>query len=174
MFRSRLEETPFDVLWKRYHARAVEYAMKMMGNADDAEDAVQDAFLRVVEYRHSFDPTAGSFSAWFFGILRNCCRDGLRRRSCPETVVDPDVVQGWAVVKDDGDDVLTVAVMEAFAGLPRNLKTLLRMRFWENKSYEEIGKEQGCSVEAAKKRVYRAVVLLRQIVDGKVSRGGKE
>lgn len=56
-------------------------AMQLLGNRDDAADAVQDAMEGALTKAGSFDPRRGSIKTWFFGIVRNRCIDELRRRS---------------------------------------------------------------------------------------------
>src|SRR3954453_11839874 len=68
--------------------RALAVALKVLRNPDDAEDAVQDAFLKVWRYLGRFEGRS-SFSPWIHRIVMNASLDLLRRQSCrPETHVD--------------------------------------------------------------------------------------
>jgi RNA polymerase sigma-70 factor (ECF subfamily) len=74
----------FDGLVRRYIRRARGIARRLLQDAEDADDLVQDAFLRALEKIGSFDP-ARPFGPWFFRILVNAAHDVFRRRSARAT-----------------------------------------------------------------------------------------
>ena len=69
--------------------RAAAYAFSLLGNREDAEDAIQDALLKAYRGLARHDRSQG-FKAWWFAIVRNCCRDLHRSRSrrAPSVAVD--------------------------------------------------------------------------------------
>ncbi len=69
----------FEPIVRAYERPGMRVALGMMGNQDDATDALQDAFIKAWRSLRSFD-LKRSFSPWFFQILRNQCRDALRKR----------------------------------------------------------------------------------------------
>ncbi len=69
----------FEPIVRAYERPGMRVALGMMGNRDDATDALQDAFIKAWRSLRSFD-LKRSFSPWFFQILRNQCRDALRKR----------------------------------------------------------------------------------------------
>ena len=69
----------YEPLVRAYEPAGMRVAVGMMGNPDDARDAVQEAFIKVFENLSRFD-VARPFRPWFFQILRNQCRDMLRSR----------------------------------------------------------------------------------------------
>ncbi len=73
------ELAAFTELFRRYEGRAYRLARTILNHEHDAEDAVQDAFLRVFERIDRFRGDA-SFDTWFTAIVFNVCRDRLRRR----------------------------------------------------------------------------------------------
>jgi RNA polymerase sigma-70 factor (ECF subfamily) len=73
------ELAAFTELFRRYEGRAYRLARTILNHEHDAEDAVQDAFLRVFERIDRFRGDA-SFDTWFTAIMVNVCRDRLRRR----------------------------------------------------------------------------------------------
>jgi len=68
----------FAILVERYQRRAFAVATRLMGNRTEAEDAVQQAFLRLYASRASYDPR-WRLNTWFYRILTNACIDSLRR-----------------------------------------------------------------------------------------------
>jgi len=73
------ELAAFTVLFRRYEARVYRLALAIVRDERDAEDAVQDAFLRAFERIKRFRGDA-SFDTWFTAVVVNVCRDRLRRR----------------------------------------------------------------------------------------------
>jgi RNA polymerase sigma-70 factor (ECF subfamily) len=70
----------YEPLVRAYEPAGLRMAVAMMGNGEDAEDALQEAFVKAYGTLHRFDP-GRPFGPWFFQILRNQCRDMLRSRS---------------------------------------------------------------------------------------------
>ncbi len=69
----------YEPLVRAYEQPGLRVALGMMGNLDDARDALQDAFVKAYNALGKFDITR-AFGPWFFQILRNQCRDKLRSR----------------------------------------------------------------------------------------------
>lgn len=70
----------YEPIVRAYEPAAMRVALGMMGNTEDARDALQEAFVKVWENLSGFD-LRRSFRPWFFQILRNQCRDMLRSRA---------------------------------------------------------------------------------------------
>lgn len=78
--RCRAGETAcYEPLVRAYEAPALRIALGMLGDADDARDAVQDAFVKAYQSLTRYDE-GRPFAPWFFRILRNRCHDALRSR----------------------------------------------------------------------------------------------
>lgn len=69
----------YEPLVRAYEPSGLRLAVAMLGNMEDARDALQEAFVKTYEALHRFD-VSRSFGPWFFQILRNHCRDMLRSR----------------------------------------------------------------------------------------------
>lgn len=69
----------YEPLVRAYEPPGLRLAVAMLGNVEDARDALQDAFVKAYEALHRFD-LRRPFGPWFFQILRNHCRDVLRSR----------------------------------------------------------------------------------------------
>lgn len=69
----------FEPLVKAYEGPGLRVATGMLGNVDDARDALQEAFVKVFKNLQKFD-TRRAFGPWFYQILRNQCRDMIRSR----------------------------------------------------------------------------------------------
>jgi RNA polymerase sigma-70 factor (ECF subfamily) len=176
-FRSGPDENSFRVLMDRYFDPGFAFARGMLSDSGAAEDAVQETFLRTIRARAGYDPNR-PFRTWFYHILRNCCIDELRRRGRPMTLTDePQALEpvrpATAAPGADMDDV-----MPHIENLPDIMREALVLRFWSGLSLEEVGQAVGCTTEAAKKRVQRALKQLKdsmsRAADRAVYAGGGE
>lgn len=151
----------FAVLVARHHAACLRLATHVLGTREDAEDAVQETFLRA--YRHLVRyQERERFTGWLFRILVNQCRTTLARRRRGETHIaegapelascDEDVAE-WA----ERDEMLRTA-LERLHPLQREAVLL---RFSADLSYEEMAAATGAGVSALKMRVKRACAQLR-------------
>ena len=85
-----LEEPAFAALFERHRGELQVHCYRMLGSLEDAEDLVQESFLRAWRSRESFTPSGRfSFRAWLYRIATNACLDSLRTRS--RRVMPPDV-----------------------------------------------------------------------------------
>lgn len=162
-FQASDDEEAFSELVRRYSEKAFRVAVAVLGNREEAEDAVQECFLRVVRARASYRSEA-SFSVWLFTLLRNVCRNELRRRSrvpkkeeslfaTPEAAADPSEA---AELREEA-----AAARAAFEGLPAADREILTLRIHGGLAFSEIAAACGLSTEATKKRAYRALERLR-------------
>ena len=161
--RARADEGAFDRLVRRHGERALRAARACLGGSGGAEDAVQECFLHMVRARRSYRPGA-PFAPWFYTLLRNACRDELRRRSRrPETRPEPPERPAGTdpcdqlVAREDAR-----AACRAFAGLPPEDREILALRVHGGLEFPEVARITGLSAECAKKRAYRALDRLRR------------
>jgi RNA polymerase sigma-70 factor (ECF subfamily) len=152
-------------LVSRYRDRLGRYAMRMLGNHADAEEALQDTFVRGYRsLRRCTDPER--FGAWLFGILVNRCRTlGGRRARRQRTVVHDEVALSRASVRDDGEGfALREAIQWAVAQLPSSNREAFLLKHVEELSYDEMAELTGVSVSALKMRVMRAREELQRLL----------
>jgi RNA polymerase sigma-70 factor (ECF subfamily) len=158
----------FAELVETYYPRCLRFAIHMLGNRDDAEEAVQDAFIRVhralptYEEREAFEP-------WLFRILANRCRTaGGRARRHADVVEYGDVPERPSLDRADDAFAWREAIQGALAALPREQREAFLMRHVEDLSYEDMSVATGARLSALKMRVKRACDTLR----GLLSEGG--
>lgn len=146
-----------------HHAECLSYAVRMLGNRADAEDAVQDTWFRVLRALDRYDP-GRPFRPWLFRILVNTVRSHLRRRrywwNRRSDDVDPDALESAAPSSDAPPDRLD-ALRAAVAELPNPLREAFLLKYVANMSYAEIAEATGANPSALKMRVKRACDALR-------------
>lgn len=152
----------FTQLVDRYYERCARFAVRMLGNRDDAEDALQATFLRAYRSLGRYQER-DRFSAWLYRILVNQCRSLASRRSQRERVFireeaallnAPDRGRGWA-----GED--EELVQRILAELDPLLREAFVLKYIDELSYEEMSAATGVGVSALKMRVKRACDRLR-------------
>ena len=149
----------------RYRDRLGRYAVRMLGNMADAEEALQDSFVR--GYRslaRCHDPD--KFGAWLFGILVNRCRTiGAQRARRQRSVLTDEGALARASVGDGADDhAWRDAIEWALARIPPANREAFLLKFVEELTYEEMTELTGVSISALKMRVLRAREELRRLL----------
>lgn len=154
----------FAVLVARYRDRLGRYAVHMLGNREDAEEVVQDTFVRA--YRSLARCEEDRFGPWVFGILVNRCRTAGRRASRRHRVFVQDEVSlmrtpaAERADRADWDDT----VRWALARLPPVLREAFLLKHVEDMEYDAMARHTGAGVSALKMRVKRACEQLRTLL----------
>ena len=151
----------FAALVDAYYARCLRFALHMLSNRGDAEEAVQDTFVRVYRALPNYVEKE-SFEPWLFRSLANRCRSaGARERRRAALVEFGDVPDR----PSEGHHDLAIAWREeiemALGELPPDQREAFLMRHVEDLSYEDMAAATGAGVSALKMRVKRACDALR-------------
>lgn len=155
------------------HSRVIfRVAYRMTGNEHDADDVVQETFLRAYRQIDHFEERA-NFGTWLHRIAINCSLDLLRSRGRHARQYGGDPSDEEMNVKSDApqpDRLLLSAEMQqhvakAMELLSGNERTAFLLRHFEGMPVEEIGKTLGIQVNAAKHTIFRAVKKLREALE---------
>jgi RNA polymerase sigma-70 factor, ECF subfamily len=153
------------------HSRAVyRLAHRMTGNPQDAEDVVQETFLKAYRQLGRFESRA-NFGTWLHRIAVNCSIDLIRSRKHQETSHDATDLDLLDTSDDQRVDpsperlMLSTEVQEkvgrAMEGLTHMERAAFVLRHFEGQSIEEIGSALGLKANAAKHSIFRAVRKMR-------------
>jgi RNA polymerase sigma-70 factor (ECF subfamily) len=160
----------FEAIVERYFARCLRFALGMLRDPADAEDVVQETFVRLYRALPRYEERQ-RFDSWLFRILGNCCRTAnlvqqrrtmldVRDEQTLHSLPSPDRTD--AVFEDEwGDDV-----RRALAEVPEYNREIFLLHYVEGFSYEEIERITGVRQSALKMRVKRASDLLRARLAG--------
>jgi RNA polymerase sigma-70 factor (ECF subfamily) len=155
----------FAELSRRYRGLYTRFAVRMLGNRDDAEDVLQSAFIRAYRALDRCDPSR--FGAWLYQIVANECRTYVIRRTRRERRMVRDE-PGWREVATppvvDANDTLD-DVRYALGELDIDQREAFLMKHVEELSYEEMAEITGDGVSALKMRVKRACARLRELLE---------
>jgi RNA polymerase sigma-70 factor (ECF subfamily) len=165
----------FEALVNRYEGKVYRLAMRMLRNQEDAEDALQEAFLQVYRGLEGFEGRS-AFSTWLFRLATNVCLMKIRHRGTEPARLLPleeylprheegehPQIQDWP---DKPEEVLLnkesrQKMLEALERLPAEYRAVFILRDVEGLSNVEAGEALGISVAAVKSRLHRARLTLR-------------
>jgi RNA polymerase sigma-70 factor, ECF subfamily len=172
----RGDDTAFEAIVRTHGGRLLSVARRFLGNNEDAQDAVQDAFIRAYKAIHTFEARA-QLHTWLHRILVNTALMKLRDRRRRPTESIEDLLPTYssdghqAVASRDWSDAVlerkeTAAIVrEAIAMLPDQYREVLVLRDIEEKDTAEAAALLGTTSNVVKVRLHRARQALRTLLD---------
>ena len=168
-------------LVSRYQKKLFSYIYRLIGNKEEAEDLLQNVFLKVYKYCDNFD-TERKFSSWIYRIAHNEAVNYIKRKSIKKFISLEDFVSSKdrLETKTDAKSPMEVWIgkelrkemEDALKKLPDKYKEVLEMRYFSEKSYEEIGKVLKKPVNTVGTLINRAKDRLEKVV--KASRKSRQ
>ncbi|HET9797004.1 MAG TPA: sigma-70 family RNA polymerase sigma factor [Gemmatimonadaceae bacterium] len=154
----------FARLVDRHYARCARIAVRILGNHEDAEEAIQDAFIRAYRALDSYEHRE-RFSAWLTRILVNQCRTVLARSRRRDAVfADLDLRQVEFAIESAPDEGAWPELERVLARLPAEQREAIVLRYADDLTYEEMSRITGAGESALKMRVQRAFARLRALL----------
>jgi RNA polymerase sigma-70 factor (ECF subfamily) len=178
--RTRAGDTAaFRVLVERYGRSVFRLAFRMTRNEFDAEDVVQETFLRAFKQLDSYE-SRSSFNTWLYRIAANYSLDLIRSRKrhasrCVTEGADEEGILDSVKATDPGQDRIyySAQVKERLAAALQLLsdqeRTAFQLRHFEGQSIEEIGAVLDLGASATKNSIFRAVRKIREALEPVVS-----
>lgn len=172
----RGERGAYDLLVLKYQHKVVKLVMRYLGDAADAEDVAQEAFIKAYRALPQFRGDS-AFYTWLYRIAINTAKNALAARNRnPVTydldvqgndeaaemigkLKDPETPEGLALTEE-----IRNIVNAAISELPEDLRTAIVLRELEGMSYEEIAAAMDCPVGTVRSRIFRA----REAIDRKL------
>lgn len=172
-------------LMSRYREPVYFMLLKMVNNKDDADDLTIEAFGKAFRRIHQYTP-AFAFSTWLFKIASNNCIDFIRRNKLKTFSIDKPIYEN-----DEGGQITMdiqstnanpeeKAIQKQEIGMMKDIvekmkpryKTLIKLRYFDELSYEEISKEMDLPLGTVKAQLFRAREFLNDMM--RKSKGGEE
>lgn len=171
----RGDRAAFEELVNKYKQPVTNVIYRTLGDATEAEDLAQNAFVQVFKSAHRYRVSA-RFTTWLFTIARNLCLNEIRRRSrhpaesldAPHPEMEDQPLRQFPDVKGFSAPELLLhgelegKIQEAVAGLPENQRTAILLCRENELSYEDIARVLGCSLSATKSLIHRGRETLKQ------------
>ena len=166
------QESPhfFAILVERYQPAFLRFAGRILNSKEDAEEVVQEAFLKI--YRHADQLREGpgsKFKSWAYKIVFNTALTryrNLKKRMGEVTYLDTFLYDtlGSEDFQDDLD--AGILVKETLAKMPSDFRELLELHYLEGLSYAQISEKKQITLPALKMRLFRARELFRDLTEG--------
>lgn len=175
----------FDLLASRYADKAFRLTFKVLRQEEDAEDAVQDAFLAAYRNLGRFEERS-SFSTWIYRVAMNAALMRLRKRRAgmisldrPPRADDRDEAmqledRSAGPLQNTASQEVSAAIQSAVQDLPDELQEVFLLREDAGLSNAEVAETLGLSVPAVKSRLHRARLELRRSLQPFVERSRRE
>ena len=152
----------FNQIVDKYKDRLMNVIFRMVQGTEEAEDIVQETFLRVYQHRDSFD-FRHCFSTWLYTIALNLARNELRKRKRFKffDIFDMQGKEGEIAVEMELPSNLPQALEKALESLPEKYKAAFVLRDVQELPYEEVAQIMNIPLGTVKSRVNRARAILR-------------
>jgi RNA polymerase sigma-70 factor (ECF subfamily) len=163
------DERAFGELVTRYESKVYSLAMKMLRNPEDAEDVLQDTFLRAYRGIKSFKGNS-TFSTWIYRITANSALMRLRKKQLPQVSIEdsdereaPISIADWAPGPAEQllNQEMQKTMDEAIESLPPEFRQVFILRDVEELSNADVAEILDLSVAAVKSRLHRARLKVR-------------
>ena len=150
----------FRHLVETYQKRAVAHAVVILFDRDDAEDAVQEAFIDAFKAIGTFD-TSRTFYEWFYVLLRNRCYKMTAKRRPAENIDDVQVLAGGSGAVDD----TRLVIEKALHSLTREEREIVSLKYFSGLSYDELATH----LQIPRGTVMSRLFYARQRLQGKLT-----
>lgn len=165
---ARGDHSSYAELVQMYKDSLFRVAMQILKRPADAEDAVQESFIKAYVHLDSYNDSF-SFYTWLAAIVTNTCYSALRARDwhvaqIPDQILEAVRVADWtedpeasALVRSR-DELISRAIQE----LPLKYRRIMELRYWHDLTYQEVAEATDQSMGAVKTQIRRATMLLRE------------
>ena len=153
---SHIRESTLTAYLVEDQARFYRLAYSYLHNREEALDAVQTAVCKALEKQDGLKD-AGAMRTWFYRILVNVCTDTLRQRK-RVTLVPPEALDAGSYEDPLPEDGSLARRVDA---LPPEIAAIVKLRFYEELSLQEISAVVDCSLSTVKTRLYTGLKKLR-------------
>lgn len=158
-------------LVQRFTPPVYRFALRMLGDEQDARDAAQDTMIKVLRSLDRYDDN-WRFTTWIFGIARNTCIDEHRRRRRRGDPVDDEVADGQPGPHELSSRAERARLLHAaLDDVPPLYRDVLILYHFEHLKYEEIAEALDVPMGTVMNRIFRARKKLREAL---AARGGAE
>jgi RNA polymerase sigma-70 factor (ECF subfamily) len=159
------DQTAFRMLVERHVDRAFALALRILRNAADADDVVQDCMLKLWTHRKRMEIGRAKFSTWLYRVVTNRCIDLTRAPRTSDIDEAPEVADERADVVDElHRSAVTTMLETALTRLPEQQRIALILSYHENMSNAEVAEVMDTTVMAVESLLKRGRTHLRKLL----------
>lgn len=165
--KSLAAPSAFEILITRYQRHFLERATHVVKTRDEAEDVVQETFVRIYRFATKYEEKHGTFKAWAMTILMNVARTRYQKQVTMRGRIAPlstDHYEQLAAPSTKDAAHAKDAIERALAQIPEDSARLIRLAYLEELPYVQIAEREGITVGALKTRIHRLKKELRYII----------
>lgn len=168
--RSLEDPSQFKILVDKYQAPFLRKAFGIVRKKEEAEDIVQETFVKIYKYAHKFKKEKGiEFKSWAYKILMNTSftrYQDIKRKWSNVEYLDPVLYEDKP--EEKGLDLASIADAKAIVAdvvikMPENLARVLKLYYLEDKSYKDICQIEKISIATLKMRLFRAKRVFKKL-----------
>lgn len=161
------DRAAFRTLVERHIDRAYALALRILQNAADADDVVQDCMLKVWTHRHDWESGRAKFSTWLYRVVTNRCIDLRRMPRMSDIEEAPELPDGREDALTELHRAGVVCMLErALTRIPDQQRIALILSYHENMSNAEIAEVMSTTVSAVESLLKRGRQQLRRLLEG--------
>ena len=169
LLASLKEPALFELLVEKYHEPLMRAAWRVVRGREEAEDIVQEAFVKMYKNAHKFEKYEGiEFKSWAYKVTINTAITHYRKLKRGEFLSeDPSIYQEAGGELADTRIHTKADAQAAVSGtmeqMPDHLRSVLERYYMEDKSYRTIADEEGISISTLKMRLFRAKKMFKKL-----------
>lgn len=162
-------EAALGVLYDRYHRQCFGFSLRILGSEPDAEEAVQETFVRVWRGAPSYDLARAAVGSWILSITHNLCIDELRRRRRRVQQSPALEASSEMASSERTDDVAEQKIMgeqirKALQDLPGEQRSAIELIYFHGLSSQEVGRVLGVPAPTVRSRLRLGLLRLSGIL----------
>jgi len=160
------DQVAFAELYNHYKTPAIKFCVSLVKDEEEAENIIQDVFIKIWEKRGQINPDL-NFGSYLFTCLRNLAFDHFKKMEKSQTVKQQYYERMQSMDTDDTyiEEAKIVYLRAGIAALSEKRKIILKLNVEEGKSYQEIAEMMRISKNTVKNQLVKAKQFLRERVD---------
>jgi RNA polymerase sigma-70 factor (ECF subfamily) len=164
--RAQQEPSEFGLLYRKYHEQIFRYIYQRMDDEELAYDITSQVFVKALTNIHSYEFRGVPFSSWLFRIAKSELYQSFRNKKAIRTI-NVETIQLVEIVDEIDEEFVEKKKQHLLASMAKMKEKdmqLIEMRFFEKRSFREIGEILGITENNAKVKSFRALEKLREII----------
>lgn len=167
--RAQKDPESFGPLYKKYHEQIFRYIYQRMDDEETAFDITSQVFMKAMNNIHKYEYRGVPFSSWLYRIAKSELYQSFRDKKAERTV-NIDSYHIYEIIDDceeDDGEFLKKKLFESLSKMKEKDMQLIEMRFFEKRSFKEIGEILDITENNAKVKAFRAIEKLKQLFNSK-------